>query len=416
MSKKRGTILKIKDNLAIIMTSDCKIISIKKQSGMYVGLEIIFNKNEIIDKRRNIVFASRIVAGFVAMFMMLFVFFNLFNNNAVYAYVTLDSNTSIEFELDKNNKVRKVNYFDDDTNNLLKELDLKNKPIDVAIMQVIKKNNLNNSTVLISACLKEGVNKKFTMLVKDKSEEFNKLIDICKNAIESSTSEDIQSKVIEVSYDYKKKADTNKISLGRSIVYEKAKEQKVDFDIEDIKTKSIGETLKKVKIDDVGVIHHVKKDKAKKPASKGKDSPKDKLSPKDKKDPKEEIKVNDDKKKPKGDIEEVKVNGGKKNSKGDIEEAKVNGGKKNSKGDIEEVKVNDDKKKPKDDIEEVDGGKKNPKDDIEEVNDGKKKPKDDIEEVNDDKKNPKDDIEEVDGGKKNPKDDIEEVNDGKKNR
>jgi len=71
--------------------------------------------------------------------------------------------------------------------------------------------------------------------------------------------------VVEVSYDYKKLAEKNKLSLGRSIVYEKAKEQGIALNIEDIKNKSIGETLQKVKIDDVGVVHNVKKEEPKKP-------------------------------------------------------------------------------------------------------------------------------------------------------
>ena len=73
----------------------------------------------------------------------------------------------------------------------------------------------------------------------------------------------VQSKVVGVSYDYKKLADRNKISIGKSVVYEKAKEQGIDLDIEDIKTKSIGETLEKVKIDDVGVVHDMKKAESK---------------------------------------------------------------------------------------------------------------------------------------------------------
>jgi len=56
MTKQKGTILKLKNNLAIIMTSDCKIVSIKRQPGMYEGLEISFNKNEIINKRTNWLF------------------------------------------------------------------------------------------------------------------------------------------------------------------------------------------------------------------------------------------------------------------------------------------------------------------------------------------------------------------------
>ncbi len=269
------------------MTTDCKVVSIIKQPGMYVGLEILFNINEVVHKKNKIVISSQIVAGVAAIFIILLAFFNPFNSSGVYAYVAVDSITSIEFELDKNNKILKVNYFNDDTSALLKELDLKHQPVDVAIREVIKKSNLDESIILISACLKEQSNAKSSDTKKNKSEEFNKLIDICRSAAENDIDEDIRSKVVETPYDYKKLADINNISLGRSIVYEKAKEQGIDIDIEEIKTKSIGESLKKVKIDDVGVVHDVKKAEPKKPVPEPerKEPPKEKPAPLEKKDP-----------------------------------------------------------------------------------------------------------------------------------
>ena len=287
MIKQKGTILKFKNKLAIIMTTDCKIVSIIKQPGMDIGLEISFNRNEVIYKNK-IVLSSQIAAGVAAIFIILLVFFNPFSGNGVYAYVALDSNTSIEFEVDKNNKILKVNSFNDDTNVLLRELDLKYQPVDVAIREVIKKSNSNESTILISACLKEQSNAKSSDIEKNNSEEFNKLIDICKSAAEDDINVDIRSKVVETPYKYKKLADINEISIGRSIVYEKAKEQGVDIDIEEIKTKSIGEALKKIRIDDVGVVHDVKKAESEKPAPepKVKEGPKEKPTLIEKKDPK----------------------------------------------------------------------------------------------------------------------------------
>ncbi len=287
MIKQKGTILKFKNNLAIIMTTDCKVVSIIKQPGMYVGLEVLFNINEVVHKKNKIIISSQIIAGVAAIFIILLAFFNPFTNSRVYAYVAVDSITSIEFELDKNNKILKVNYFNDDTSSLLKELDLKHQSVDVAIREVIKKSNLDESVILISACLKEQSNDKSGDTKKNHSEEFDRLIDICRSTAEKDFDEDIRSKVVETPYDYKKLADINKISLGRSIVYEKAKEQGIDMDIEEIKSKSIGEALKKVKIDDVGVVHDVKKDKPQKPVSEPerKEPSKEKTDPIEKKDP-----------------------------------------------------------------------------------------------------------------------------------
>lgn len=52
MKKQKGTILKFKNGLAVVMTADCQIVSIKTQPGMYVGLEIWFNNKEITGKKK----------------------------------------------------------------------------------------------------------------------------------------------------------------------------------------------------------------------------------------------------------------------------------------------------------------------------------------------------------------------------
>ncbi|HOP99661.1 MAG TPA: anti-sigma factor domain-containing protein [Acetivibrio clariflavus] len=274
MIEQKGTILKIKRNMAIIMTSDCRIISIRVQPGMDVGMEVAFNKREIVSQKNKFVFPVKIAAGVAAVFVVAFIIFNSSVKNGVYAYVTIDSDTSIEFEVNKNNKIVKVNTFDNNANYLLKDMDLKNRPIDVAIKEVIEKTGKKDSTILISACMKEE-NQKDNDTAKSKQKEFNLLIDACKSAVENDEYGDIQSKIVEIPYTYKKLADINNISMGRSIVYEKAKEQGIDLDIEEIKNKSIGEALKRISIDDVGIVHDVKK--TPKPA----DEPKPKAEPKD---------------------------------------------------------------------------------------------------------------------------------------
>lgn len=300
MVKQKGTILKLDKKIAVIMTDDCRIISIRMQPGMDIGMEISFNKNEIVHKKKRIVLPVKIAAGVAAIFAVMFIFYNSSYNNGAYAYVTVDSNTSIEFEVDKNNKILKVNAFDEDTNALLKDLNLKHQPIDVAIKEVLEKTASKESTVLISACLKDEGKAKSNTEPKSNPKEFSNLIDVCKSVVEDDAYGSFQSKVVEIPYVYKELADSNKISIGRSIVYEKAKEQGID--IEEIKNKSIGEVLKKVSIDDVGIVYDVKKDKPKKPAPEPDDivEPKDKLVEVDMKDP---VKVTEPKDKPEEKVE-----------------------------------------------------------------------------------------------------------------
>lgn len=298
MSKQKGIILKITKKIAVVMTADCQIISIKLQPGMDVGMEIVFNKNEIIPERSKYVVPVRIAAGIAAVFALLFVFNNSFIGNDAYAYVTVDSIASIEFEVDKSNKIIKVNTFDADTNALLKSMNLKHQPIDVAIREVIEKTSTKESTILISACLNEHEKAKNENEALKIQKEFNNLINACKSVVEEDAFGDFNSKVVETPYEYKELADINKISMGRSIVFEKAKEQGID--IEEIKDKSIGEALKRVSIDDVGIVHDVKKAKTDKYADNSKEiiDPKEKTAEMDKKDPKTLAEAKDKTEKP----------------------------------------------------------------------------------------------------------------------
>jgi len=76
---------------------------------------------------------------------------------------------------------------------------------------------------LISACLKEQNTKKSSASDNYESEKLSKLIDICKNAVEVNVSENVESKVVEVSYDYKKLAEKNKLSWVEALSMKKPK-------------------------------------------------------------------------------------------------------------------------------------------------------------------------------------------------
>jgi hypothetical protein len=260
MGKQTGTILKIKNNNAIVMTRDCRIISIKTQPGMYVGLEINFGKNEIIRPGNKKIVCSGLAAGITVLFLFFFTLLNLSDENRIFAYVDIDFNKSLELAVDKDNKVVKVFSYDHETQDLINELNLKSKSVDTAIKEVMSKADKNENMILISACLKNTDNLGTDKANKKEYEKFEKLLKVCKNAVEDQSNRTIESKVVAVNYKYKELANAKEISMGRCFLYEKAKQQGVDINIEEIKTKSISDTLKKVKIDDTGIIHENNKD------------------------------------------------------------------------------------------------------------------------------------------------------------
>lgn len=260
MEKQTGTILKLKKKNAIVMTRDCRIISIKAQPGMYAGLEINFGKNEVIHPKNKKIVYSGMAAGITVLFLIIFTLLSLSNENRIFAYVDIDFNKSLELAVDKDSKVLKVYSFDAETQDLINELDLKSKSVDTAIKEVVSKANKNENMILISACLKNTDNLALDNDNKKEYEEFKKLLKTCKDAVEEHGNRTIESKVVEINYKYKELANDKEISMGRCFLYEKAKQQGVDINMEEIKTKSISETLKKVKIEDTGIMHENKKD------------------------------------------------------------------------------------------------------------------------------------------------------------
>ncbi len=255
MEKKIGTILKLKNKNAIVMTRDCRIIPIKAQPGMYVGLEINFGENEVIHPVNKKIVCSGMAAGIAVLFLTIFTLLNFSIENRIFAYVDIDFTKSVEFAVDKDNKVLKVYSYDNETRDLLKGLDLKSKSVDTAIKEVMSKANKGENMILISACLKNTDTSALDNINKKEYEKFNKLLKTCKNAVAQQS-----NKIVAINYKYKELANDKEISMGRCFLYEKAKQQGVNIDMEEIKTKSIGETLEKVKIEDTGILHGNDKD------------------------------------------------------------------------------------------------------------------------------------------------------------
>lgn len=245
-----GVVIEIKDNKAFLMTDSCEVVCIRKQPGMYEGMEVTFEKSEKINKANSRVKYSAVIGSVAAVFIAIMFYVNLLYSNQIYAYVDIDINTNWELMVDRENKVIDIKSNDKNLNLLIKELNFKSKPLENVLVDMVEKLNQNglidvnsDNKVLITTCLqaKDG-SKIYKNGLKNLESSYNKIRD-------ELSSRNIQSYFMEVKSDDRKLAADNNISMSRYSIYKIGKEQGIDIDIEKIKQNQINEILEKVVID-----------------------------------------------------------------------------------------------------------------------------------------------------------------------
>lgn len=241
-----GVVIEIKDKRAFLMTDSCEIVCIRKQPGMYPGLKVIFESSEKIDTMKTKVKFAAVIGSVAAVFIAL-LYSNLFYSYQIYAYVDFDMDTNLELMVDKENKVLDVKPHDESSKLLLKDMDLKSKPLDIALVEMIDKLDENglidlnfDNKVLITACLQDKAGVKVDKSsFKNLSSSYDKIKD-------KLSSRNIEPYFMDAKLDDRKLAADNNISMGRYSIMKIGKEQGIDIDVEKLKQSRIDEILEKI--------------------------------------------------------------------------------------------------------------------------------------------------------------------------
>jgi len=245
-----GTILKIKGRQAVIFTDQCDIVCIDKQPGMYEGLEIRFSSSEIINKRNLFVQYSPLVGSIAAVFIFAFLLFNslYLSQHNIYAYIEVATNHyNLELSIDENRKVIGVKALDDSSEHLITDLELKSKPLENVLSDVLNK---TDSLELIKADTEFPILIATHIAEQGVSEiETDKLNAVCRKSVSNLTDKDIMLYTIDVTHDDRELSFSNNISMGRYAVYDTGIEQGISLTIEYVKTAKIGEILDKINIE-----------------------------------------------------------------------------------------------------------------------------------------------------------------------
>lgn len=233
---KEYVILELRKNCAVAINDQCEFIKIKRTEDMFLGQVIERNFN---NTRPGIIYG---IASIAALFLIVlggFMFVNNSMDREVYAYVDIDINPSLEFVINKNNKVLDLVPLNSDGDKIIKGESLKGKDFREAALVILSRvkndgylTKGEGNFVLLTASYVVNSN-----LSEDENNEiftsFNDTINKVKNDIESNEGINTSTKVMYVSSDIRKPSMENNMSMGRFTLYSKAKEKGIEITPQD---------------------------------------------------------------------------------------------------------------------------------------------------------------------------------------
>lgn len=249
----KGVILEIKGNKAVVLSKDgdFKVIKLKSKCFYNVG-------DEIEVEREGMFYYTRSLALYAAVFLIFSIIaFSIYYNMMIpVMYVSIDINPSLEFEVNRLERVIDVNFYNEDGANIVGDKKaFKNKTLEEAVKLVINKAKENKYM--------EGEKPAvmFTISYKDNAKINEKIKETLKNAVKEAVQKDRDSSpglkaadaqesenvdVIIEEISIQKHNDAKKIGIspGKLYIYEKMKEKKPDISLEEVKKQSIKNLLK----------------------------------------------------------------------------------------------------------------------------------------------------------------------------
>lgn len=241
-----GTVMEIYNNEVLIMTADFDLIRVKRKPEMFLGQQVGFRNSDIIRPGlKKIQFILSAAAAVMVIALIAFYIIpksGIITGDNLYAFVDMDINPSIEFLIDDSNTVQKVLPLNDDAENLIKTLKLKNLVVTEAVEKVISRsqetgilNSDKKDIIMISVSLNpESTEYKDR---RDKAElKLNQLLNSIKVIDDGVLNKEYTINAIKVEPEIKKHALKNSISSGRQLIFEKAQNNGIDLTLDEAKT------------------------------------------------------------------------------------------------------------------------------------------------------------------------------------
>jgi hypothetical protein len=250
-----GTILKLDEQYAVVMTDISDFIKIRRKPSMVVGKQVEFSKFDIIPAgNRYTANLSRfpLIAGVAVIIAAIAISaFWGYPVPGVYAFIDIDINPSIELGVDKQQKVVNVSALNKDGEVFLSDLKLSKMRITDALSVIVRKSaetgllsQTGENLILISGSLNPDRTESKGYGQKEE-QELDILLDSIKTAIKNTATGkiNIEPRVIKVTPQVKELAEKNGLSMGRQAAFMKAQEAGVPLTIKEAKNQSVKELL-----------------------------------------------------------------------------------------------------------------------------------------------------------------------------
>ncbi len=249
MENNTGIILEFKGNKAIAMTNTCEFITLAKMPEMFVGQQVDLNTSVISKKSSPLKYCA--IAGMFVLILCSVLIYQLLKPSAVFAYVDVDINPSLELSIDKNSYVIAVKALNNDAATLVENIKLVNKSLTSALKIIIEESQNKGyirpdakNSILISASIKPG--KSDSSAVSSE-----KLLDGIVSELQKTDfsvgSVFINSEVIKVDPKKRSTAIKNSISMGRYKLLEETSKTSDVINIEKAKNENLSNIIESYK-------------------------------------------------------------------------------------------------------------------------------------------------------------------------
>ncbi len=251
-----GTIMKLKSGKALVFTLDCGMVYIKARENMFVGQQVSFRQADVFVGRKALLLSLPIaaLAAAAAIVVLLFatgVFAGLVPSpldNAV-AFVAVDINPSVEFQVDADGKILGVDTLNDDARKLTAGMGLKGLTVNEAVARLIQasveQGYLDPASGMVMVA--GTVNGKNTAVMSDVSRYKVRLQGILQQI--NNQGSNVFALYIE-DPKTKEHADQNGLSIGRELLREFAMKNSIDLTVDDIKNGNVRDLIMKLNCED----------------------------------------------------------------------------------------------------------------------------------------------------------------------
>ncbi|MFZ5988605.1 MAG: PA14 domain-containing protein [Bacillota bacterium] len=245
----RGLIIDMGKHSVTVLTKDNAYYKLTRKPTMFISQEIEFKQSDIINASY---FAKRFSSLAACLFFVLGIalFFNMMptGEKEEFAYISLDINPSMEFTIDKNENILKVDRLDKDAEELTESIDFKGMKLNSALSEIIKKCkdkgiiDNNKAYFLISG----SVNPDNVEVRKDTvyaDNKLTKMLDEIKGSMEKAPVKENEIIVLKIDPVEREKARESNITSGQYAVYTELTKLGAKISVEEVKVSTVADLV-----------------------------------------------------------------------------------------------------------------------------------------------------------------------------